>query len=92
VESWKPVTLPTAWHGRFGHDGSGIVGVAPRVTVVLSTWAAPAIEATAIAATAAAASAMPTRRPLREIAVKARREVLGMGTAPLWKRRLSREL
>jgi hypothetical protein len=35
---------------------------------------------------------MATRRPGREGTVKARWEVLGIGTAPLLKRLLSREL
>ena len=83
LETWKPVTLPTAWQGRFGQDGSGVAEVAPSVTVVFSTAAAAATAASAIRATAAAPSAMATRRPLREGAVKARREVLGIGTAPL---------
>src|ERR1700742_3952799 len=86
LETWKPVTLPTAWQGWLGQDGSGVAAVWPSVTVVFSTFAAPAppanaaTEARAIRATAPSAKA--TRRPLREGAVKARREVLDIGTAP----------
>jgi hypothetical protein len=71
LETWKPVTLPTAWQGRFGQDGSGVEDVAPSVTVVFSTPAAVATAAIAIRASAAAPSA------------KAAREVLDIGTAPL---------
>ena len=64
VETWKPVTLPTAWQGRFGQDGSGVVEVAPSVTVVFSTSAARrATAASAIRARAAAPSARATRAP-----------------------------
>src|ERR1700759_4122374 len=71
VETWKPVTLPTAWQGMFGQDGSGVSDVAPSVTVVFSTPAAPAAAASAIRMRAAAPSA------------NAAREVLDIGTAPL---------
>ncbi|MFP5388669.1 MAG: hypothetical protein ACLGG5_05140 [Thermoleophilia bacterium] len=49
VLTWKPVTLPIAWHGDSGQDGSGIVAVSPSTTVVwavsLSPVAAPAVPA-----------------------------------------------
>src|SRR5436305_9313711 len=43
--TWKPVTLPTAWHGSSGQEGSGTVDVCPRITRVrgglaASLWAA----------------------------------------------------
>src|SRR5690348_16287014 len=40
--TWKPVTLPTAWQGSPGQDGSGTVAVWPSTTWVLGTSAAPA--------------------------------------------------
>src|SRR6476659_9921420 len=40
--SWKPVTLPTAWQGSSGQEGSGVVAVSPRTTVVRVVLAAPA--------------------------------------------------
>jgi hypothetical protein len=69
-----------------------VLEVPPRVTVVVSTWAAPATAAIAIMARRAPAATRAARRPLREGAVKARSEILGIDTAPLWKRLLSREL
>ena len=39
---WNPVTLPTAWQGDSGQEGSGVVLVWPRTTVVLELVAAPA--------------------------------------------------
>ena len=46
--TWKPVTLPIAWQGRAGQDGSGTVEVWPRTTVVLGTLAALAPTARAL--------------------------------------------
>src|ERR1700761_8936723 len=90
LETWKPVTLPTAWQGRSGQDGSGVLEVPPRVTVVVSTLPAVGAAAHAMAATRAPATRSATRRPRRVQAAEAGWEVLGIGTAPLWKRRLSR--
>src|ERR1044072_5473354 len=42
VLTWKPVTLPTAWQGSSGQEGSGTVDVSPRTTVVRELVAAPA--------------------------------------------------
>src|ERR1700755_770170 len=62
LEIWKPVTLPTAWQGRFGQDGSGVEEVAPSVTVVCSTLAAPATGAPAIRGHATGPRRVGTRR------------------------------
>src|ERR1700744_3971534 len=78
LETWKPVTLPTACQGWSGHDGSGGAAVWPSVTVVVSTSAPSATATSATRATAIA----PRTRVIRE--------VLGMGTAPLTKWLLSR--
>jgi hypothetical protein len=66
-----------------GQDGSGVAEVAPSVTVVFSTPAAVATAADAMTAKAATPSAKATLRPFRDEAVKARQEVLDIGTAPL---------
>src|ERR1700760_5105043 len=79
LETWKPVTLPTAWQGWSGQDGSGVAAVWPSVTVVFSTSAPLATATSATRATA--------RTPRARVI----REVLGMGTAPLTKGLLSRE-
>src|SRR5688500_3800935 len=42
--TWYPLTLPTASHGVFGHDGSG-------VRAVLPSWRAVAPPATPVPAT-----------------------------------------
>src|ERR1044072_5942583 len=42
VATWKPVTLPTAWQGSSGQEGSGTVAVLPRTTVARESVAAPA--------------------------------------------------
>src|ERR1700742_5196494 len=80
LETWKPVTLPTAWQGWSGQDGSGVAAVWPSVTVVFSTSAPSATATSATRATTIA----PRTRVIRE--------VLGMGTAPLTKGLLSRGL
>src|ERR1700760_4319037 len=60
LETWKPVTLPTAWQGVPGQDGSGVVEVPPRVTVVFSTLAAVATAVSAITAARAPATTKAT--------------------------------
>src|ERR1044072_6721929 len=42
VATWKPVTLPAAWQGGAGQEGSGTVAVLPRTTVARESVAAPA--------------------------------------------------
>src|SRR5664279_4389169 len=67
--AWKPVTLPTAWQGSPGQEGSGAEAVLPSTTVVFSTPAAlePATTQAAIAREHAA-SANPMRRTRRLVA------------------------
>src|SRR3954454_20893036 len=68
--TWKPVTLPTAWQGSSGQDGSGSVAVWPRITVVRVTLAAP-LSATWLASSARVQVSRPrtSQRPLRSPAV-----------------------
>ena len=44
--TWKPVTLPIAWQGSSGQEGSGTVAVLPSTTVVFEVVAAPALAPT----------------------------------------------
>ena len=60
VLTWKPVTLPTAWQGSSGQDGSGVVAVLPSTTVVRELVAAPAPVAIATRAARQAASPIAT--------------------------------
>ena len=67
--TWKPVTLPTAWHGSLGQLGFGVSLVLPIATAS-SPWA-PAAAASASAATSPASapsSARPRWRRLGEVA------------------------
>ncbi len=67
VLTWKPVTLPTAWQGESGQEGSGTVEVLPRTTVAVpgaaALAAAKAPTATRAQRTAPNASRRPRRRP-----------------------------
>ena len=39
--TWKPVTLPIAWQGSSGHEGSGWAAVSPRYCGVQAQYAPP---------------------------------------------------
>ena len=64
--TWKPVTLPTAWQGRSGQEGSGSDAVWPRITVVLPTFAVSLLAARPTRSVSAQASRPKIAcRPLR---------------------------
>ena len=63
VLTWKPVTLPIAWQGDSGQEGSGVVAVLPRTTVVFEVVAAPALAASATRSARQPASAISQRQP-----------------------------
>src|SRR6188472_4238452 len=64
VLTWKPVTLPIAWQGDSGQEGSGTVAALPRTTVVLVGLAAPALAPSATRSARQPASPITSaRRP-----------------------------
>jgi hypothetical protein len=83
--TWNPVTLPTAWQGSSGQEGSGSVEVWPRITVVCGTLAA-SLSATRLARSASEQASRPARSQLflRNPAVDTPAdEDLDMDAAPL---------
>jgi hypothetical protein len=59
--TWNPVTLPIAWQGISGQEGSGTLEVLPSTIVVRELVAAPApaTRATRMARAPTAAAASP---------------------------------
>src|SRR5262249_24560762 len=86
VLTWKPVTLPIAWQGDSGQDGSGVVAVLPSVTMTFA-WPATLVPAASPATTAANSkvATIAVRRPRRraDSALEPACEDLDMPVTPL---------